>query len=292
MNLSLQQKCLIASAGMHLLLLVILFVGPAFLSPRNPLENLPVIDFIPDRLVDAAVVGGGNPNVRPPPPTPAPPTPAPPPPVVKPAPAPAPAPEPKPEPAKPEPKAREPEPVKTARDLTPDPDSLDVQRPRKPAISTKIVTRKDTPTKTSKAGMEAGERALAQARQQIARAASSIREAAAAPTTIEDFGPGGGGPTYASYAAWVKTVYENAWVPPSDTASDDAITVVTVTIARDGTVVSARISKGSGDALVDASVRSTLDRVKTIGRPFPEGVKDRERTYIIHFNLKAKRGLA
>jgi protein TonB len=285
MNRRLQQKCFLASAGIHLLLLVILFVGPAFLSPRDPLANLPVIDFIPDRLVDAAVVGGGNPNVRPPPPTPAPPTPAPPPPVVKPAPAPEPEP-------KPEPKVREPEPVKTAKEQTPDPDSLEVQKRKKPAISTKIVTRKDTPAKTSKAGLEAGERALAQARQQIARAASSIREAAAAPTTIEDFGPGGGGPAYASYAAWVKTVYENAWVPPAETASDDAITVATVTIARDGTVVSARISKGSGDALVDASVRSTLDRVRTIGRPFPEGVKDKERTYIIHFNLKAKRGLA
>ncbi len=30
----LQKKCVIATAGLHLLLLVILFVGPAFFNPR------------------------------------------------------------------------------------------------------------------------------------------------------------------------------------------------------------------------------------------------------------------
>jgi hypothetical protein len=41
---------------------------------------------------------------------------------------------------------------------------------------------------------------------------------------------------------------------------------------------------------VDASVQRTLDRVKFIA-PFPEGATEKERTYIINFNLKAKRML-
>src|ERR1051325_8394531 len=64
----LQKKCFIASAGTHLLLLLILFVGPAFLSPkRPPPDNLPLIDFIPPRTVDAAVAPnpGGAPIQRP-----------------------------------------------------------------------------------------------------------------------------------------------------------------------------------------------------------------------------------
>ena len=72
--------------------------------------------------------------------------------------------------------------------------------------------------------------------------------------------------------------------------NDDANAKVTVTIARDGTVISARILTPSGDAGVDASVQRTLDRVTFIA-PFPEGATETERTYTINFNLKAKRSL-
>jgi TonB family protein len=103
-----------------------------------------------------------------------------------------------------------------------------------------------------------------------------------------DYGPGGGGPAAMNYASYVKKVYEEAWIPPDDTDSDDAITKVTVTIARDGSVSLSRIIRASGDGRVDASVRRTLDRVKFIA-PFPEGARDKERTYTINFNLRAKR---
>jgi TonB family protein len=55
-------------------------------------------------------------------------------------------------------------------------------------------------------------------------------------------------------------------------------------------VISARIITPSGDPGVDASVQHTLDRVPFIA-PFPEGAKEKERTYTINFNLKAKRSL-
>src|SRR5512136_2349154 len=67
----LQKKCVIASAGLHLLLLLILLIGPAFLSSRSQTDNLPILDFVPLKTVDALVSGGGSPTGRlpePPPP--------------------------------------------------------------------------------------------------------------------------------------------------------------------------------------------------------------------------------
>ena len=72
--------------------------------------------------------------------------------------------------------------------------------------------------------------------------------------------------------------------------SDNANTKVSVTIANDGTVISARIITPSGDAGLDASVQRTLERVRFIA-PFPEGATEKERTYIINFNPKVKRML-
>ena len=61
-----------------------------------------------------------------------------------------------------------------------------------------------------------------------------------------------------------------------------------MTIAQDGSGSVGDIIQPSGDAQVDDSVRRTLDRVTFIA-PFPEGAKENQRTYIINFNLKAKR---
>src|SRR5471032_317304 len=93
----LQKKCVIATAGFHLLLLVILFVGPAFFNSKPKVDDSQVLDVIPPNLIDAAFSSGvknatppaPTPIVTPPPPqpTPAPPAPTP---VVQPAPAPAP----------------------------------------------------------------------------------------------------------------------------------------------------------------------------------------------------------
>ena len=86
----LQKKCVIATAGFHLLLLVILFVGPAFFWAREKADDTPVLEMIPANLVDSATTGvqGAQPPPAPAP-TPLKPlaTPAPvPKPVVQPAP--------------------------------------------------------------------------------------------------------------------------------------------------------------------------------------------------------------
>jgi len=285
----LQQKCFIASGGFHLLLLAILVVGPAFLTSKSKVDNSPILDVIPGKLIDAAFSGGGNPHGTPPPPAP----PAPPAPKVE---QPAPQPErvkaPEPEPPKEE--------VKETRTTEPDPSSLETSKERKhrkPEVSTTPIVRRAETRNTAKthsttSSAEREERRMADARRRaadlIGATARSLRDDIAPGTTLEAFGPVGGGEVYASYDAVVQSIYWHAWTPPEYTASDQAIVKVTVTIERNGTVLSARIVQPSGDASVDRSVQRTLDRVTYIA-PFPEGAREKERTYKINFNLKAKR---
>ena len=61
-----------------------------------------------------------------------------------------------------------------------------------------------------------------------------------------------------------------------------------MTIQKSGEILSARISKRSGFPALDKSVEAAIARVKRV-RPFPEGATEDQRTYVIPFNLKAKR---
>ena len=65
----LQKKCVLGTAGVHLLLLVILFVGPAFFYSRPKPDDMQVLDVIPANLIDAAF-NSGVANAVPPPPGP------------------------------------------------------------------------------------------------------------------------------------------------------------------------------------------------------------------------------
>ena len=100
--------------------------------------------------------------------------------------------------------------------------------------------------------------------------------------------PGNSSVAYANYASAVKSVYDQAWVLPDNIANDNENVKVTVTIASDGSVISARIIDSSGDSVLDASVQKTLERV-TFVAPFPEGSTDKQRTYTINFNPQLKR---
>ena len=62
----LQKKCVLATAGVHLLLFVILLVGPAFFAPRPKADDLQVLDVIPANLIDAPFASGVR-NAEPPP---------------------------------------------------------------------------------------------------------------------------------------------------------------------------------------------------------------------------------
>ncbi|MCS7336631.1 MAG: TonB family protein [Verrucomicrobiae bacterium] len=304
----LQKKCFIVSALVHLLLLAVLVFGPAFVPARQPrFEVFEVIEFTPLRTTDMPVAGGGSPTgaqpqmVPEPPVAPAPqvkpapelkPTPAvapePPPrpevrlpvtPSAQPMPVERPAPRPQPQPAQPEPtRAVEPRPAET--------------RPtrRLPQVSTQLVTRAQV------AGTNTRPRATRRTQQvdpdQFAAVANSLRQrlGTSSTTSIELLGPGGGGVPYANFKQAVFSAYYNAWMPPATIANENLVTKAAVTIARDGTVISARITDPSGDAAMDASVQRALERVKFVA-PLPDGTPEQQRTLIIIFDLRAKRGI-
>jgi TonB family protein len=267
----LQKKCAITIVGFHLLLLVILIVGPGFFAPKPKADDLQILDVIPANLIDAAFSSGVR-NAQPPPPAPV---------VTPPQPAP-----PTPQPVvTPPPKVETPEFVKQIeKALTPEPKPA--EKP-KIQVNTQLVVR--TAPKNSTVKPTDDMRRQQQLRQQaFQNAVRSLKNNLTSATTIDM--PGNSSVAYANYASVVKSVYEQAWVPPDDAQNDDANVKVTVTIARDGTVISARVLTPSGDVGVDASVQRTLDRVTFIA-PFPEGTTEQERTYTINFNLKAKRSL-
>lgn len=285
----LQKKCFVASAGVHILLAVILFVGPGFLPSRAKPEDLPLLTFVPVKTVDDLISGGGNPKAQP---APLVPLPQPPQAQAQPAPAP-PQPAPQPEP----PKAQEPEPPKETKPVKQDDESADlVKQPRKIEISTKLVTRPKDSSSEKKAREEAEARkearALADARrrlaQRIGRAAEQIGSELSGGTAIEMQGPGGGGPAYANFFAAVKSAYDRAWVLPDGVVNGDAVILASVTIRRDGKVVSHQIIRRSGDRAVDDSVQLTLERV-TYAAPLPDTSATDTRTVSISFSVRAKK---
>jgi len=268
-----QKKCVIASTGFHLLLLSILFIGPAFLSSHQNNEERALLDFVPLKTIDEALSNPGGSNARPPQVAPQPPAPLPP----------------------PQPPARQqqvvtpaPEPPKTARS---EPETFDTKPTKKlPDVSLKPVIRKQKPTATSKSPSNTtGARQL-----QVAKAAStaieSLNQSLSSPTEVELRGGNGSGVSYANFLDAVRKIYSDAWIVPDGVTDDEATATASVTIARDGKVVSAKIIRSSGNALADASVEAALRRV-TVAVPLPDNSKDRQRTVTIKFNVRAKRGL-
>jgi TonB family protein len=281
----LQKKCVIATAGFHLLLLTILIVGPAFFNPQPKPDNTQLLDVIPANLIDAKLNSGVR-DATPPAPAPAvvPQPPAPPTPIVQP-----PPPVPKPV-APPPPTISErvanffkAEPVKPTPDVTP------VVKPAKsephkiqPNLTPTVRTAPKNQTPNPKPD---NSRDNAKA---ISSAIRNLKKNLSPGTTIDM--PGDSTVAYANYASVVKSIYDQAWTLPNSIANDDENVKVTVTIASDGSVISAHIIERAGDVPVDTSVQRTLDRVTFIA-PFPDGATEKERTYTLNFNPKAKRTL-
>ena len=302
----LERECLAGSLVMHTLLLVLVVVGAGFASREKPQETVQLLNFIPDVLVDAPIMGGGTPQTEPATQPPAlPPTqPAPPPPQPRVEPPP-PDPEPprKPEPRKPvqepapkkqpAPKAREPEPAPEP-DKSPDGELPPSKRKIEPNL--KPVTRSPDQGKAERERAAKAEAARAQAQaqrladirqQRVNRAVTGLQQNLSSTTSVSV--PGTGGATYASYKSYVDLVYRSAWAPlkPREVNDRTASVLVRVVIARDGKVLSRSVRKTSGDAALDRSVQAAINRVDTIGRPFPEGSRDAQREFDIVFTLES-----
>src|ERR1039457_3175015 len=283
----LQKKCLIAVAGTHLLLVVVLLCS-GFIRPKPKVDDSQVLDVIPAKLIDEAFNSGVK-NAQPPPPAPMvkppesqPQPPQPQQPVVK-----------QVEPVKPPPEKIQPEESKPVEHVEPKPKPAhEITPDLKPVVRKKPPVVDNSAAEAEKAAKEAAKeakRAQDARLKAIRQATTAIKENASPSMTIE-MPPGNSTVAYANYASIVKSVYTQAWRPPDDAANDEANVKVSVTIANDGRVITAHIIERSGDAGVDRSVQNTLDRVTDIA-PFPDGATDKERTYIINFNLKAKRML-
>lgn len=264
----LQKKCILATAGIHLLLLVILLVGPAFFEPRPKPDDSQVLDVIPANLIDAQFTSGVR-NAQPPAPTP----------VVTPPP-------PQPQPTPPPPRPVEPVPTLTERL-----EKMFKSEPPKPAPE-KVQPHKIQPdlkpvvhNAPKNIQDDSAKRALA-----LRKAIQNLKKNFSPSTTVDM--PGNSSVAYANYASAVKSIYDQAWaqVPLDNVANEDENVKARITITSDGTVISARIIDSSGDAALDASVQKTLERVTFIA-PFPEGTADQQRIYTINFNPQLRKML-
>ena len=325
-----QKKCLWGSTAAHGLLVLLTVAGSGFLAARRPPQSTQLLVMVPDRLVEEALAGGGGdpqgsqeaaaPRVAPPAPAPEPP------PVQPPQPTPEPVvkqpvvqpPEPQREvptptpvqektPTEPEPKESR-KPVKPVKPAPQQAKAVDSSPPKRPAAKKQPIALdpsalKPTVRSTSKdASKEASEKAalaLAQTRarqkedarrQLIAGVANSLQgRLSSGGVSAMPFGPGG--ESYANYGLFVLSLFDSAWRAPEEVSDDSATVKAKVVIARDGRVISATIVGRSGVSAVDKSVQAALDRVNSIGKPFPDGAKEEQRIFYINFNLKAKRAL-
>lgn len=268
----LKKKCFLAAVGFHLLLLGILFVGPAFLTSKEEPQELTLLQFVPMVTTDLHVSGGGTPHPTSQPPEPKPAQ------VTPPAPRHV-------ERAEPPKATKAPDPVAKPADSRPD------RAEHRIKVNTDLITRPTSARDTSRPTSKAPDRQEQNQSKAFEAAVKRLNNDLSSSTDVETpAGPGGGGPSYANFRDTVGSAYYRAWIVPNGVDTDVATAVASVTIARSGTVVSARITKSSGNAAVDRSVQDALDRVKYIA-PFPEDWKDSQRTFPINFNLKAKQAL-
>jgi TonB family protein len=118
---------------------------------------------------------------------------------------------------------------------------------------------------------------------EIGQMAGGIGTSRSGPISVELKGPGGGGLPYANFYDAVSSIYYREWIIPEGATESPVTTLAEVTIARDGTVVSASIIRSSGNAVVDQSVRMTLDRVRKVS-PLPANAEKDTETIRLKFN--------
>jgi TonB family protein len=299
----LEKKCFITSAAVHGLLFgAVIIFGSGFFVRKEKAERVPhLLTAYDPRMVTDALTMGGNPNVLPQPadPTPKPPAPQPEPPKAETKPQ---VEEPKPEPKRTETPKPERLTSKDAEPVTKNPKVKDTPKPRLDDLSLKPVVRPNKNTSKprkddsdeKKAETEARNHANAVRKANIAKFNNAINSlstglSSRTPVVIES-GPGGSAFSAVNYDDLIASKYYNAWVAPNGVSDSTPSVLVTITVTRDGTVMSGRILKGSGNAALDRSIQNVLNNVTFI-EPFPEGAKDQQRTFKISFNLEAKRQL-
>ena len=311
-----EKKCFIGSATFHGVLLAVIFLGAAFSSNKAPSDAGPVVTMLPPNL-GAPASGNGTPPPAAQPAKPALPEPEPP----QPKPETVKQPDPEPpvkvkQPKRVEPKESEektgdlPVPVKKPNDNKNREAAKDTPKTN-PLVNTKVVRRSNVvdqaamkmATAAAAAQRERDLRAnrIAQANEQARRDAALAEmndilrgngtglghSRVASPNSIG--GGGGDGVASGRYGDGLKAIYDSKWILNADAFDDEASATVRVTVRRDGTVVSSTITKPSGNASFDRSVRAVLNNVTRVP-PFTPDMKDTERVFTWRFEKRTRAG--
>jgi len=288
-----QKKCMIVSAGIHLLLAVMLVFGPGFLSSHS--ENAPpLLKFVPVATVESVMSGGGDSSVKNPPAEATSPQPQPLTPIVTPPVQATTPPVERVQPRQPEKELptvpKDPPRVNNTPRLDPTPVKPALRKPHEINVDTRIVTSSAADAKARRDAQQKAEAAeqkrLAAIAAAFGRATKGIRNGVSSSTEVKvSQGSGGGGVSYGNIQSAILTRYYEAWDVPDN--APDLKVYVSITLARDGTVVTSRITKPSGNTALDESVQKTLDRVKFVA-PLPENETEDSKEFSFGFKPDMK----
>lgn len=207
--------------------------------------------------------------------------------------------------------AKETRPTAKAQDVDPTQKAEKTTTPStsKPAskiqVSSQVRTRsqadRQQAEKEARAAREA-EAAEAQARNQrlaaaqklasrVSGAASSVSRNVGGATKI-DMPPGPGGAAYAPYLSWLETFLYQQWRRPSTSSQQQEQEWVgmEIVIARDGTVLSSRVTRSSGIRSLDASAEEVFRRNRKL-RPLPDEFTEPRLVVPVKFVLEASGSL-
>ena len=265
------KKCFFLSVGLHVLLVAVLILGAAFLVTQP--EKVPaVLSMIApselENLLNPPVPAQTKPNINQPsavrhtqvtPPRP------PVKPIVQPPRVTPPKPKPTPRPKNPTPKKPKPKTKSTAK--TPSQIRVNIGNP-------KNHTNKTRPTPSRPVNPAVSSKEVSNALKGLNNLSAKINVQVS----------GSNRAAFATYAQHVVAVYRRAWQPliPKNLART-RIAEVSVTIDRSGRVIRASITRRTGDAALDKSVQRALDKVRSVGKSFPSGSRDAQRTFILDF---------
>lgn len=318
--MSLQKKCLTASAITHGLLLLLVFVGSAFI-PQKPKLDGPEFEIFElpsdfELVAEDNVFSGGNPNARKgdgfPTPQPVQPQQLPPPatppqqtpktedkPIVKP-------PEIKPEPVKQPDPSKVKQPVAETKKPKLDADDFKIpdkktakQEPKKAepkkdeSFDLKdILSKAEKRTVTTQSKPSAADDKAAREKQLAAANASALADArrkldsklgsggSPAGTGNIDDILGPGGARVASYSLYLAGIYRSAWIAPAKSSARTPVRIK-VTISRDGVVLASEVLNASGNRDFDRAADATVKRVRRFDRPPP--TREPSVTYTLEF---------
>ena len=275
------KKCLILSVGLHVLLAALLIFGAAFLAHK--VEQLPpqlsmVAPDILDDLLNPQAASNPQPTrqakteEQPTPPTPKPPKQ-----VVNP---------------RPPQKSVRPDPPVKVKPKVPKAPTKSPSKPKTPTKQKSVRTpiKIATNTKTAKGGTNPRPPSPPSPPAVNSKEISNIKSARNnLSSAVRVNVSGANAAAFWTYSQYVVGVYKRTWNPliPSGVTST-RVAVVSVTVSRSGRVISARITRKSGDAALDRSVQRALDRVKSIGKPFPSGSSDQQRTFTLDFTPRMR----